>query len=164
MSPVPTRAIRLSLAVLAALALLGGCQRAGNPIAAAIGHAARGAGDAGPAAAGDRDSLPLPPGFPDDVFLPAGYRVNSVMSLPQASVLSLSVPGDVDALLAAAEAAMREDGWTRTLSARHSADTAMLAFEKPGTAGTRNATLSFSRNVGDERVILGVQLRELRRQ
>lgn len=86
------------------------------------------------------------------------------MSLPQASVLSLSVPGDVDALLAAAEAAMREDGWTRTLSARHSADTAMLAFEKPGTAGTRNATLSFSRNVGDERVILGVQLRELRRQ
>jgi hypothetical protein len=163
MSPVPTPTMRLSAAALVAIALLCGCQRAGNPIATAIGQGARGATDAG-GLAGTSDSLPLPPGFPEDVYLPQGYRVNSVMTLPRASVLSLSVRGDVDALLADAQAAMQAEGWTPTLSARHSADTAMLAFEKPGTGAVRNATLSFSRNVGDERVILGVQLREIRRQ
>lgn len=166
MSPAPARSIFLrmpALAALAALLLLGGCQRAGNPIAAAIEHATRGpaAGD-GSGAAGASDPLPLPPGFPDDVYLPSDYRVNSVMALPETSVLSLSVPGDVDALFADARAAMQAGGWTQTVAARHSADTAMLAFEKPAADGARSAMLSFNRNHGDERVILGVQLRRQR--
>lgn len=164
MSPVPARPVLLSLAVAAAVAL-GGCQQAGNPIATAIEHATRGPGaDDGAGAAGTRDALPLPlpASFPDDVYLPHGYRVNSVMALPEASVLSLSVPGDVGALFADARRAMQAEGWTQTVAARHSADTAMLAFEKPSADGARSALLSFNRNHGDERVILGVQLRRQR--
>src|SRR5690606_27271016 len=111
MSPVPLRPLLLSIVVPAVLALCG-CQRPGNPIATAIEHATRGpaAGDdAG--ATGAREALPLPSGFPDDVYLPRGYRVNSVMALPEASMLSLSVPGDVDALFADARAAMQARGW-----------------------------------------------------
>ena len=161
MSPVPVRAVQLSVTALVAVVLLCGCQRAGHPIAAAIEHATRGPGDGNVAGQpGGHGSLTLPAGFPDDVYLPPSYRVNSAMDLPNASVLSLSVPGDVDALFAAAREAMRVDGWTQTLAARHSADTAMLAFEKPVTGGARSATLSFNRNLGDEHVILGVHLRQ----
>ena len=164
MTPVPHRGVRLCAAVLAAAALLAACQRAGNPIAeAAIERAARssievGGGDA-PATVPARDALALPAQFPGDVYLPRGYRVNSVMDLPDASVLSLSAPGHLDALFADARESMRAQGWTQTLSARQSADAAMLAFEKSGGGGLRSATLSFNRNHGDARVIVGVQLR-----
>ncbi|HLT45113.1 MAG TPA: hypothetical protein VK000_10690 [Luteimonas sp.] len=160
MSPVPFRAVQLSVAALAALALLCGCQRAGNPIAGAIEHAVRGQGETG-AAVGPRahESLALPASFPGDVYLPRGYRVNSAMDLRDASVLSLSAPGHVDALFAEAREAMRADGWIQTLAARHSADTAVLGFEKTGADGARSATLSFNRNHGDARVIVGVRLR-----
>lgn len=162
MSPVPARPAPLHLAVAAAMAL-GACQQAGNPVATAIEHATRGAEDPGHAgSAAARDALPLPTGFPEDVYLPQGYRVNSVMALPEASVLSLSVPGDVGALFTDARRAMQAEGWTQTVAARHSADTAMLAFEKPAADGARSALLSFNRNHGDQHVILGVQLRRQR--
>ena len=156
-------------AVLASLLALGGCQRAGNPITeAAIEHATRSRGDAagttvgtpGAAMAAHRgDSLPLPEHFPGDVYLPRDYRVNSVMDLQDVRVLSLSAPGKVASLFADARDAMLADGWTQTLAAQHSVDTAMLAFEKDAGSGRRSATLSFNRNNGDERVIVGVQLR-----
>jgi hypothetical protein len=167
MTPVPHRGVRLCAAVLATAVLMASCQRAGNPIAeAAIERAARGSVDAGSVAGGDApgtrpapDALPLPAQFPGDVYLPRGYRVNSVMDLPDASVLSLSAPGHLDALFADARESMRAQGWTQTLSARHSADAAMLAFEKRAGGPARSATLSFNRNHGDARVIVGVQLR-----
>ena len=108
------------------------------------------------------DSLALPGHFPEDVYLPDGYRVNSVMDLQDVSVLSLSAPGEVGPLFVAARDAMQAQGWTQTLAAQHSVDTAMLAFEKDGGDGARSATLSFNRNNGDERVIVGVQLRQRR--
>lgn len=164
MTPVPHRGVRLCAAGLVAFALLAACQRAGNPIAeAAIERAARGTVDGGggdaPATVPARDALALPAQFPGDVYLPRGYRVNSVMDLPDASVLSLSAPGHLDALFADARESMRAQGWTQTLSARQSADAAMLAFEKAGDGAARSATLSFNRNHGDARVIVGVQLR-----
>ncbi|HRN63110.1 MAG TPA: hypothetical protein PK743_07375 [Luteimonas sp.] len=160
-----------SCMALAAAMAVAGCQRAGNPITeAAIEHATRGhdggaAGstpggpDGGAARALSGDSLPLPAHFPADVYLPRDYRVNSVMDLQDVSVLSLSAPGKVASLFTDARGAMLAKGWTQTLAAQHSIDTAMLAFEKDTGTGHRSTTLSFNRNNGDERVIVGVQLR-----
>ncbi|TYT26226.1 hypothetical protein FZO89_08100 [Luteimonas viscosa] len=171
MSVVRNRVTRLCTAMLAVASLLPGCQRAGNSIAeTAIERATRGYGDAADTAPGHSgvrapagaDSLALPGHFPEDVYLPDGYRVNSVMDLQDVSVLSLSAPGEVGPLFVAARDAMQAQGWTQTLAAQHSVDTAMLAFEKDGGDGARSATLSFNRNNGDERVIVGVQLRQRR--
>jgi len=104
------------------------------------------------------DSVALPEDFPQDVYLPAGYQVNSVMALQGVSMVSLTVPGEVSALLAEARRAMQARGWTQSMSAQHSADTAVLAFEKGDQEPRRSATLSFNRNNGDEHVIVGVQL------
>jgi len=120
--------------------------------------AVRGADDGLSMRAGE--SLPLPADFPADVYLPEGYTVNSVMDLRGVSVVSLSAPGELSSLLEAARAGMRARGWTQTLSAQHSVDAAMLAFEKPDDGAQRSATLSFNRSSGDERVIVGMQLRQ----
>lgn len=170
MTGVPTRLACLAAALAVACAAPG-CQRAGDPFAeAAIERAtrtqieaARGAlpaeqGGTGTEQAGR--SLPLPTHFPGDIYLPRGYRVNSVMDLQDVSVLSLSAPGQVDALFADARASMQAQGWRQTLSAQHSVDAAMLAFEKDAGPGLRSTTLSFNRNHGDDRVIVGVQLRQ----
>ncbi|TWT19255.1 hypothetical protein FQY83_12925 [Luteimonas marina] len=177
MNGLPNTAACLCVAVLALSPLLGGCQRAGNPIAEAAiqratehqggtaqdtgQHAARGDGRASPQS---RESLTLPEGFPEDVYLPRAYAVNSVMDLQDVSVLSLRAPGKVASLYSDARDAMRTQGWKQTLAAQHSVDTAMLAFEKDSDAGRRSATLSFNRNNGDEHVIVGVQLRALQSQ
>lgn len=170
MTPVATRLTCLLTALLAAW-LAVGCHRSSNPVAeAAIRSATLGTSDGaqdGQQALRAHDeggsraaSLPLPPHFPGDVYLPERYRVNSVLDLEGASVLSLSAPGDVSTLFSDARSQMRAQGWQQVLAAQHTADTAMLAFEKRGDAGVRNATLSFNRNNGDERVIVGVQLRD----
>jgi len=177
MNAVPKAVACLCLAVLALSSLLGGCRRAGNPITEAAiqratDHQGGTAHDEGQRAARGDDlaatqageSLTLPEGFPEDVYLPRAYAVNSVMDLQDVSVLSLSAPGQVASLFSDARDSMRTRGWKQTLAAQHSVDTAMLAFEKDTDAGLRSATLSFNRNNGDERVIVGVQLRALQSQ
>ena len=109
-------------------------------------------------------SLPLPSDFPQDVYLPERYAVNSVMDLPDVSVVNLSAPGEVSALFSAARARMQAQGWTQTLAAQHSTDAAMLAFEKPVDGARRGATLSFNRSNGGGQVVVGVQLRRPRLQ
>jgi len=177
MNGIPKPVACLCATVLALSPLLGGCQRAGNPITEAAiqratdqggiahddGQRMPGGGD-GRTALQAGESLTLPEGFPEDVYLPRAYAVNSVMDLQDVSVLSLSAPGKVAALFSDARHAMRTQGWKQTLAAQHSVDTAMLAFEKDSDAGRRSATLSFNRNNGDERVIVGVQLRALHSQ
>ena len=61
-------------------------------------------------------------------------------------------------LSAAARETMQAQGWTQSMSAQQSADTALLAFEKGEDQSRRSATLSFNRNNGDEHVIVGLQL------
>ena len=169
MNGVPMRVACLTTASLAVLLALAGCQRAGDRLAeVAIQRAAGSIGDGGGASAragGDgmvavAESLPLPEGFPRDVYLPHGYSVNSVMDLQDVSVLSFSAPGQVPSLFASAREAMRAQGWRQTLAAQHSVDAAMLAFEKEAGDRRRRATLSFNRNHGEQRVIVGVQLRQ----
>ena len=121
---------------------------------------AAGGPDGGAARALSGDSLPLPAHFPADVYLPRDYRVNSVMDLQDVSVLSLSAPGKVASLFTDARGAMLAKGWTQTLAAQHSIDTAMLAFEKPAEGARRSATLSFNRSNGGGEVVVGVQLRK----
>lgn len=106
------------------------------------------------------ESLPLPADFPADVYLPGTYTVNSVMDLHGVSMVNLSAPGEVSSLFKAAREGMQAQGWTQTLAAQHSVDSAMLAFEKPAGGATRSATLSFNRNNGGDEVIVGVQLRQ----
>lgn len=169
MKGLPMRVACLSLACLVVL-LPCGCQRAVDRLTeAAIQRATVGAGgDAGgadargrgPATSADAaESLPLPDGFPRDVYLPRGYAVNSVVDLQDVSVLSLSAPGEVSSLFGSARAAMRAQGWRQTLAAQHSVDAAMLAFEKDADGQLRRTTLSFNRSHGEDRVIVGVQLR-----
>lgn len=169
MKGLPMRVACLSLVCLAML-LPSGCQRAGDRLTeAAIQRATVGAGgDAGGIDARARgpgmaaaaiESLSLPDGFPHDVYLPRGYAVNSVVDLQDVSVLSLSAPGRVSTLFGSARETMRAQGWRQTLAAQHSVDAAMLAFEKEADGQLRRTTLSFNRSHGEDRVIVGVQLR-----
>ncbi len=168
MNDLAKRMSRLSLVLPLALAA-GGCQKVGQTAAdAAIARATGIAIDRhGEPAGGDgvearpdarSRSVALPADFPEDVYLPVHYQVNSVMDLQGVSMISLSVPGEVDALLADAREAMQAAGWTQSMSAQHSVDSAVLAFEKGDGGPRRSATLSFNRNHGDRHVIVGVQL------
>ena len=166
MNDLAKRMSRLSLVLPLALAA-GGCQKVGQTAAdAAIARATGVAidrdgeqaglhGEAAPDARGGRP-VALPADFPEDVYLPVHYQVNSVMDLQGVSMISLSAPGEVGALLADARETMRAAGWTQSMSAQHSADSAVLAFEKGEPR--RSATLSFNRNNGERHVIVGVQL------
>lgn len=101
------------------------------------------------------ESLPLPADFPKDVYLPGSYDVNSVMDMGGTQVISVSTRGKVSDMFAAAQAAMADAGWKQTMSMQHSADNAMLSFEKE----ERAAVLSFNRGEGNDGVVMGVQLR-----
>lgn len=169
MNGVAKRVSQLSL-VLALVLAAGACKKVGESAADAAIERATGVkvdrdGDQvtlhskdGDLAIRTGESVALPDDFPDDVYLPADYQVNSVMDLQGVSMISLTAPGQVSSLFAAAREAMQAQGWTQSMSAQHSADTAILAFEKGEDEQRRNATLSFNRNNGDEHVIVGVQL------
>lgn len=108
------------------------------------------------------DGLALPKAFPEDVYLPRGYAINSVMDLQGVNVIGLQAPGKVPGLFADAREAMAAQGWKETMAMQHSADSAMLAFEKPGSGDEpRSAMLAFN-DGGDESVTLSVQLRSTR--
>lgn len=169
MNDLAKRMSHLSLVLPLALAA-SGCQKVGQTAAdAAIARATgvtvdhdgehRGlhGAESGLDARGGR-SVALPADFPEDVYLPVHYQVNSVMDLQGVSMISLSVPGEVGTLLADAREAMQAAGWTQSMSAQHSVDSAVLAFEKGQGEPRRSATLSFNRNNGDRHVIVGVQL------
>lgn len=173
MNVVAKRVSRLSLA-LSLVLTAGACQKVGQSaadvaIARATGVQVDRDGDQvtlqtaeGEVAIRTGESVALPQDFPDDVYLPADYAVNSVMDLEGVSMVSLRAPGQVSALSVAAREAMQAQGWTQSMSAQHSADTALLAFEKGENASRRSATLSFNRNNGDDHVIVGLQLQDRR--
>lgn len=102
------------------------------------------------------DALPLPADFPKDVYLPGRYDVNSVMDMGGTQVVSVSTRGKVSGVFAEAQQAMADAGWTQTMSMQHSADSAMLSYEKDARA----AVLSFNRGEGNDGVVMAVQLRE----
>ena len=169
MNGVAMRLSQLSLLLCAALAA-GACQKAGETAADAAIERATGVkvdrdGDQvtlrsadGEIAIHTGESVALPADFPEDIYLPPDHQVNSVMDLQGVRVLSLTAPGQVSTLFAAAREQMQAQGWTQAMSAQHSADTAMLAFEKGEDEQRRSATLSFNRNNGERHVIVGVQL------
>ncbi|CAN5607123.1 hypothetical protein BH23PSE2_BH23PSE2_04450 [soil metagenome] len=100
-------------------------------------------------------SLPLPADFPTDVFLPGRYQVNSVMDMGGTQVVSVTTRGKVSDVHGQAQRAMTAGGWTQTMSMQHSADNAMLAYEK----GERAVVLSFNKGEGVDGVVMAVQLR-----
>ncbi|MGI8561854.1 MAG: hypothetical protein ACR2J7_10590 [Luteimonas sp.] len=102
------------------------------------------------------ESLPLPADFPKDIYLPGRYDVNSVMDMGGMQVVSVSTRGKVSGVFAEAQQAMADAGWKQTLSMQHSADNAMLSYEKDARA----AVLSFNKGEGGDGVVMGVQLRE----
>ena len=168
---------RLLAAVLLACALAG-CQRAAED---ATDRAIERAGDGhivvdrdgnrialktadGDVAVTGGDALPLPEDYPGDVYLPEGYAINSVMDLEGVDVLGLRAAGKVSDQFAAARKAMAGHGWKETMAMQHSADSAMLAYEKPVEGGDpRVAMLSF-RDDGEGGVMLSVQLRSEHRR
>jgi hypothetical protein len=102
------------------------------------------------------DALPLPADFPKDVYLPGRYEVYSVMDMGGTQVVSVSTRGKVTGVFTEAQQAMADAGWTQTMSMQHSADSAMLSYEKDARA----AVLSFNRGEGSDGVVMAVQLRE----
>lgn len=103
------------------------------------------------------EALPLPADFPKDVYLPKAYTVNSVMDMGGMRVVSVMSKGKVSGLFNDARAQMQSSGWKQTMAMQHSADNAMLSFEKD----KRNAVLSFNRaQSGPEGVVISVQLRQ----
>jgi hypothetical protein len=102
------------------------------------------------------ESLPLPADFPKDIYLPGRYDVNSVMDMGGMRVISVSTRGKVSGVFAEAQQAMADAGWKQTMSMQHSADNAMLSYEKDARA----AVLSFNKGEGGDGVVMGVQLRE----
>ena len=169
MNRTAKRVSRLSLA-LGLVLVAGACQKVGQTAADVAIERATGVqvardGDQvtlrsadGELAIRSGESVALPQDFPSDIYLPADYQVNSVMDLQGVSMVSLRAPGQVSTLSAAAREAMQAQGWTQSMSAQQSADTALLAFEKGEDQSRRSATLSFNRNNGDEHVIVGLQL------
>lgn len=160
----------LLVMTVATVVALGGCRKSQESIAdAAIERASGGKvkvdrdgdrmtikTDQGEMAVQSGEALPLPKDFPGDVYLPPGYRINSVMDLGGAKVLSLQADGKVSVLFDAARAAMDKQGWKQTMAMQNSTDTAMLAYEKD----QRAAVLSFNDNSGDSGVTMSVQLRD----
>lgn len=161
--------LRLLSALACAVLALSGCQKAADAATEAAIERASG-GKVEVDRDGDRvsfktdqgerldmqagESLPLPADFPKDVWLPGRYDVNSVMDMAGVQVVSVRTQGKVAGLHADARAAMAEAGWKQTMSMQHSADNAMLSFEKD----KRAAVLSFNRIDGSD-VAMSVQLR-----
>ncbi|MCD9029107.1 hypothetical protein LDO26_12945 [Luteimonas sp. BDR2-5] len=111
-------------------------------------------------ARGDRD-LPLPADFPADVYLPGDYAIHSVMDMPGTRVVSMLAPGHVPAMSDDARQAMAGAGWTPRMRVQHSADNAVLAFDK----GRRSALFAFNRHrladgTSDDGVVVSVQLQD----
>ena len=111
----------------------------------------------------DRDGrdLPLPADFPGDVYLPGHYALHSVMDMPGTRVVSMLAPGHVTTLSEDARQAMADAGWRARMRVQHSADNAVLAFEKE----QRSALLAFNRHrladgTPDASVIVSVQLQD----
>lgn len=101
------------------------------------------------------ESLALPSDFPKDVYLPARYEVSSVMDMGGMRVVNVSTRGRVPALFDAARRSMAVAGWKQTMAMQHSADNAVLSFEKE----QRAAVLSFNKGEGRDGVVMGIQLR-----
>jgi hypothetical protein len=148
---------RLQPFLACALLAVVGCDQAADPARESgprVDHAEASA------YAGDaqrRDSaLPLPADFPDDVYLPDRYAVTSVIDLGGTRVVSVTSRGKVAQLFADARAEMTRGGWTQVMSMQHSADNAMLSFEKGGRA----TVFSFNRGEGADTVVIGVQIRD----
>lgn len=169
--PPLSRSLVLALVVLVSSSA---CQRAADSAAdAAIERASGGKveverdGDTvvfktedGQMAVQGGDSLALPADYPKDVYLPADYAVNSVMDLQGMNVLGLRAPGQVPALFADARKTMLAQGWKETMAMQHSAESALLAFEKGVPEGeARVAMLSFGSD-GEDGVQVSVQLRQ----
>jgi hypothetical protein len=162
--------LRLLSALACAAFCLSGCQKAADAATeAAIERA--GGGKVEVDRDGDRvsfkteqgelnmqagESLPLPADFPKDVWLPGRYDVNSVMDMAGVQVVSVHTQGKVAGQHADARAAMAQAGWKQTMSMQHSADNAMLSFEK----AERAAVLSFNKAEGSDGVVMSVQLRQ----
>ena len=100
------------------------------------------------------NALPLPDGFPEDVHLPDDYVVNSVMDMGGAQIIGMTAPGDVGGLFAGARAGMADAGWKQVMAMQHSADSAMLSFEKDA----RTAVLAFNQDGAADGVQVSVQL------
>jgi hypothetical protein len=151
---VPPRLLPMLACALLACA---GCDRAADPAREAEPRAdptksSAYAGDAKP-----RDTaLSLPADFPDDVYLPDRYAVTSVLDMGGTRMVSVSARGKVAQLFADARREMTRSGWTQVMSMQHSADNAMLSYEK----GRRATVFSFNRGEGADAVVIGVQLRD----
>jgi hypothetical protein len=167
MSPV-----RLLPVLAIALSCLGGCQKAADAATEAAIERASGAkvdiqrdGDAvtiqtaeGELAMQSGDALPLPDGFPEDVHLPDDYVVNSIMDMGGAQVVGMTAAGSVGSLFADARTGMARSGWKQVMAMQHSADSAMLSFEKDA----RTAVLSFNQDDAADGVQVSVQLHAAR--
>lgn len=164
---VPPRALPM---LAGALILVAGCERAADPSAdAGAAAGAVVADDAGRTGPGDAastpalrsgEALPLPEDFPEDVYLPDRYAVTSVIAMHGTQVVSVTSRGKVSQLFDDARSAMEHAGWTQVMSMQHSADNAMLSFEKGGRA----TVFSFNRGEGADAVVIGVQLRDAERR
>lgn len=142
MTRSPRLAIALSLTAL--VLILPACKKAQDAaVDAAIEHATgaeiehngdevtvkTAQGDMHFATAENGASVALPASFPKDVQLPAQYKVDSVMEVGGAQIVSLSTPDTMDTLFNSLSSGMEGKGWKRELATQTS-DGGALSFSK----------------------------------
>ncbi len=157
------RRIPLSLCLASALVLLTGCQKATEAVAQKAVEKALGVevnqdgnqvvfkGKEGDLSVTSGEGTALPAGFPKDVALPKDARVESVMEFGDTQIVTLAVPGTLDAVINSAAEAMVAQGWEQAMRSVTANEGGMLAYSKK--AEDRSASLMFSTE-GDGKVQL----------
>jgi hypothetical protein len=82
----------------------------------------------------------LPAGFPKDVYVPGKYSVEAAMEMPNAMVVHLLAPGELDAIAAEAERQMQAQGWKASMTMMQGPEAKVVMYEKD----KRHATLTLS--------------------
>lgn len=124
---------------------------AGAGVAADEGQAGMLDGD-GAMAFGSGERARLPDGFPDDIFLPEDYRLESTLSSPEFTMVTLRTHAQLSTLATEAKTAMEAAGWTQQMMAGDDSSR-IYAFRQ----ADRVASLSFDRHE-DGGVLYTVQL------
>jgi hypothetical protein len=102
------------------------------------------------------DNTRLPAEFPKDVYLPASYKIETAMTLPNAMVVHLLAPGQVEPIAAAAGRQMLAQGWTSMMTMAQSEKGSVVMYEKQ--AEKRHATLTIAEDGDGNGVQVGYQL------
>ncbi len=151
------------LCLASCLVLVAGCQKATETVAQKAVEKALGVevkqdgnqvvfkGKEGDLSVTSGEGTSLPANFPKDVPLPEDATVESVMEFGGSQIVTLAVPGTLDAVIDRAAERMAAQGWEQAMRTVTANEGGMLAYSKK--VEDRSASLMFSTE-GDGKVQL----------